>query len=266
MPNRIIKESICWSDTVDKLSFAAECLFTRLITVCDDFGRFDARPQMIRARCFPLRSHITEAEIVKWMAEIFEAPLIEYYEVKGILYAQFLTWDSHQRVRNKRSRIPLPEVKQEVAATCGDLRQTAEISGLNPNPYPNPYPDPESKEPTGDKSPFECCITFSDYLNLSEVYNDKIAFLVTAFKKLHSSAPDIDLEKCGGRLAGMYGKKGKDTGYILKVIWDTASQSIAGSHLDYIDAVLFKNGSKPKLQKDDPDKYVKGKYGHLVIR
>jgi len=93
-------------------------------------------------------------------------------------------------------------------------------------------------------NPLDCCYTFPDYLNAMDAYSDPIAFLVTVFKKLHSNAPDIDMQKCGGRLAGMYGKKGKDTGYILKVIWDTASNCPAGSHLDYIDAALFKNGQK----------------------
>jgi hypothetical protein len=95
-------------------------------------------------------------------------------------------------------------------------------------------------------SAWDCCFTFEHYRNLMEVYPDQIAFLITAFKKLHSNAPDIDMQKCGGRLAGMYGKKGNDTGYILKVIWDTASVGITGSHLDYINAVLFR-GHGPKV-------------------
>ena len=105
----------------------------------------------------------------------------------------------------------------------------------------------------GGKPPFDpwaCCFTFEHYHNLMGVYPDQIAFLVTAFKKLHSNAPDIDIEKCGGRLAGMWSKKGKDTGYILKVIWDTASVGITGSHLDYISAVLFKgHDGKPRGQR-----------------
>jgi phage replication O-like protein O len=122
---------------------------------------------------------------------------------------------------------------------------------------------------------FAVCSTFEDYKNLSDAYQDKVAFLVNAFKKLHSNAPDIDMEKCGGRIAGMYGKKGKDTGFILKIIWDTASMGIAGSHLDYIDAVLFKNYHKGNGHKNintgnngrrerDPDKYIRGRHGHVV--
>jgi len=130
----------------------------------------------------------------------------------------------------------------------------------------------QDKNLTGGKppsiDPIDCCFTYSDYQNLLEVYPDKVALLVTAFKKLHSNAPDIDMQKCGGRIAGMYGKKGKDAGFILKVIWDTASHGIAGSHLDFINAVLFRHTSKPPNGRKplDPDKYVKGKYAHMVQR
>ena len=36
MPNRILKESVCTSDSVNKLSWFEEVLFYRLIVNCDD--------------------------------------------------------------------------------------------------------------------------------------------------------------------------------------------------------------------------------------
>lgn len=48
MPNRIIKESICVSDSIDSLSWFEEVLFYRLIVVCDDYGRFDGRIPIIK--------------------------------------------------------------------------------------------------------------------------------------------------------------------------------------------------------------------------
>ena len=48
MPNRIIKESVCRSDSIDSLSWFEEVLFYRLIVVCDDYGRFDGRPGVSR--------------------------------------------------------------------------------------------------------------------------------------------------------------------------------------------------------------------------
>lgn len=60
MPNRILKESICTSDTLDELTWMEEVFWYRLIVNCDDYGRFDARPAILRSRLFPLKSSVTE--------------------------------------------------------------------------------------------------------------------------------------------------------------------------------------------------------------
>ena len=55
MPNRIIRESICTSESIDGLSWFEEVLFYRLIVSCDDFGRYDGRAAIIKNRLFPLK-------------------------------------------------------------------------------------------------------------------------------------------------------------------------------------------------------------------
>ena len=59
MPNRIIKESIRTSNSINELNWFEECLFYRLIVSCDDFGRFDGRPAIIKGTCFPLKENVT---------------------------------------------------------------------------------------------------------------------------------------------------------------------------------------------------------------
>lgn len=59
MPNRIIKESICTSDTIDQLGWFDEVVFYRLIVNCDDYGRFDGRSAIIKNRLFPLKDTVT---------------------------------------------------------------------------------------------------------------------------------------------------------------------------------------------------------------
>lgn len=65
-----------------------------------------------------------------------------------------------------------------------------------------------------------------------------VAVLVDAFRVLHPGAPSEDLAGLGGRLAGMVRDHPGDQGYILKLIWNTASQDIQGSHLNYIQKAL----------------------------
>jgi len=71
VPNRIIKESICTSDTLDQLSPEEERLFYRLLVQADDFGRFDGRPAVVLAACFPLKVHeITLDQVESWLQRL----------------------------------------------------------------------------------------------------------------------------------------------------------------------------------------------------
>ena len=80
MPNRIIKESICQSDSIDSLTWFEEVLFYRLIVVCDDFGRFDGRIQIIKGSCFPLKD-VTLRQIATALDKLMTVGLVRGYEV-----------------------------------------------------------------------------------------------------------------------------------------------------------------------------------------
>ena len=54
MPNRILREGILDSDRVNKLSWGAEVFYRRLMSVVDDFGRFDARIDLLKSKLYPL--------------------------------------------------------------------------------------------------------------------------------------------------------------------------------------------------------------------
>ena len=85
MPNRILKESICRSDTIDQLSWFEEVLFYRLIVSCDDYGRFDGRPAIIRGTCFPLKD-ITNKTIADALQKLTSVGLVREYYVQGRPY------------------------------------------------------------------------------------------------------------------------------------------------------------------------------------
>jgi hypothetical protein len=149
MPNRILKESICTSDSIDGLSKDAEIFFYRLIVQCDDFGRFDARPSVLRARCFPLRlESVTDALITLWLNELVATNTVQVYQVDGKPFLQFLAWDEHQQVRAKRSKYPAPKSSdsngnhlQSSDSTCArNPIQSESYSESESNPNPNPDP------------------------------------------------------------------------------------------------------------------------------
>jgi hypothetical protein len=110
MPNRILKESICTSENLNGLTPESEIFFYRLITQLDDFGRMDARPAVLRAKCFPLRMDmITEADIKEWLSELEESNLINIYQVEGHSYLCATTWEKHQQRRAKNPKYPGPD-------------------------------------------------------------------------------------------------------------------------------------------------------------
>lgn len=109
MPNRIIRESICTSDTVDQLSWFEEVFFYRLIVNCDDYGRFDARPAVLKSRLFPLKDKITAKAVEDSLKKLATVGLVQLYECDQRPYLQLRTWVKYQNVRTKKSKFPTPE-------------------------------------------------------------------------------------------------------------------------------------------------------------
>ena len=118
MPNRIIKESICTSDSIARLSWFEEVLFYRLIVNCDDFGRFDGRPAIIKNRLFPLKESLTTKAVSEAVNTLVTAGMVALYEFEGKPYLYLPTWHDHQNVRAKRSKFPEP---------CGNVNASASI-------------------------------------------------------------------------------------------------------------------------------------------
>lgn len=132
MPNRIIKESICTSENIDNLTPEEEVFFYRLLVCCDDYGRTDARPQILRAKCFPLRvDKVKEKDIEKWLNSLAKQQLIILYTVEGKPYLQVTTWDKHQQIRAKHSKHPAPSDENVVMIS----------SDINCNQIPSYVPE-----------------------------------------------------------------------------------------------------------------------------
>lgn len=118
MPNRILKESICTSDSIEVLSWFEEVLFYRLIVKCDDYGRYDGRPAIIKGNCFPLKD-VTNKDIEKALDKLSAAGLVRVYEAQGRPYLQLVTWERHQTIRAKKSKYPAIE------ETCMQMQSDA---------------------------------------------------------------------------------------------------------------------------------------------
>ena len=149
-----IRLSLCRSESLNRLSYFDQCLFFRLIVLADDFGRFDARPAIIKGSGFPLDQSATPEEIMAGLARIESEGMIQIYEVEGKSYLQMSAWNKFQRLRNSKQKYPPPggfsDDSHKVAATRGNSPQVAATRGLNPNPNPNPNP---KKNPNPKQNP-----------------------------------------------------------------------------------------------------------------
>lgn len=166
MPNRIIKESIGTSEKIASLSDFEFRVWISLIVSADDAGRGDARPAVIRGRCFPLRERVTVKDVDAAVHGLAAKGCVSLYTVGGKPYFWFPTWSQHQRVRDCKPKFPSPEEADGLResaetvgdfsqsdATCGNSPQTAAECGFNPiqsgsesesNPNPNFCVEPEA--------------------------------------------------------------------------------------------------------------------------
>src|SRR6185369_2654558 len=113
MPNRILREGINESEAVNKLSMEGELFYRRLMSVVDDFGRFEANPIILASRLFALQpKRWTAAKISAALKECSrvmitpDEPLVLCYTVSG---KQFLQMNRFRQRTRSQSKYPDPE-------------------------------------------------------------------------------------------------------------------------------------------------------------
>ena len=141
MPNRIIKESLCTSDSINELNDFEFRLWIGLIVSADDAGRGDARPAIIKGRVFPLRDRVTVKSIEDALHGLATCGCVSLYTVGGKPYYRFPTWTAHQRIDRAKPKYPAPEdgeptpvppVRGNPPQVAADRRESRAESNTNP--------------------------------------------------------------------------------------------------------------------------------------
>jgi hypothetical protein len=114
MPQRFLRPGLTTSDAWNSVSFPAQSFFIRLLTLVDDFGRYDGRVLVLHGQCFALRSDITPQETAALRSELHDSGLISVYQAAGKEFIQINKW--HERARGKVSRYPDADKPQDSAA------------------------------------------------------------------------------------------------------------------------------------------------------
>jgi len=117
MPNRILREGIITSEPVNSLSWAEEVFYRRLHSVVDDFARYFAKPELLRAACYPLQlDKVGNQDIVKWLEATQKAGLIRVYTIENKEYLQVLSF--RQKERAKQSKFPCWSCANQMPCKC----------------------------------------------------------------------------------------------------------------------------------------------------
>jgi hypothetical protein len=143
MPQRFLKPGLRTSERWNAVSREAQALYIGLLTLVDDYGRYDGRVSVIWSECFAVwndqnpQNIVTQERAAKLCQELHTSDLVAIYEVNGKRFLQFANWT--ERARGK-SRWPDP-------VAGNPLRFPAESCGIlppSPSPQSSPAPAPAS--------------------------------------------------------------------------------------------------------------------------
>lgn len=242
MSNRLIKESILTSPNFNRLSIGADALFYRLLLLTDDHGCFRADPSIVRGLCYPLKPNIRNREIACWLDEIEKAGMIKQWQESDKKYAVFVTFRKHQRLKNARRKTPEPPAQIMMLLDESPPKENLELEEelrTKNSKEKNPLVIPPLATENQIKQ------SFSD---LDNVYltNEQYASLLSRFGQEETG-------KWIEKLSLWKSAKGKTTrdDYATILRWNLMDQE---------KQVAQKGKSK------DPDRFVKGKFGHMVNR
>lgn len=110
MPTRMLREGILDSERVNRLDDEEENFYRRLMSIVDDYGRFEANRAKLRARLYPLKlDKKSEERIGDLLLACVRERLVFLYPSHGKTYLQLLAFN--QQMRSK-SKCPPPDDKQ----------------------------------------------------------------------------------------------------------------------------------------------------------
>lgn len=136
MPQRFLKPGLTTSKRWNRCSLLAQSFYVRLITLVDDYGRYEGDPELLRSMAFPYGkpdgSMLTVEEAESLLAELVSRELLVRYEVQGKRCLALTRWRERPRVASRYPDPPHP--MQTFANICEQM--------LPPSPSPSPVPSP----------------------------------------------------------------------------------------------------------------------------
>lgn len=139
MPQRFLRPGIRTSPRWNAVSHRACRLYIAILTLADDYGRYDGRPSVLWADAFavwnaqnPPQVAVIPPQVAADCGELQAAGLVGFYEVDGRMYLQVFQWQERPRGKSK-----WPDPQQEFASNLPQIASkppqlAAEIGGILP--------------------------------------------------------------------------------------------------------------------------------------
>ena len=171
MPDRPLREGIKTSVAMTQVNWFGQVLYLRLLVTVDDFGRYDARPAILRAYLFPLDSDkVRDAEVSRGLADCEKAGLLRVYGSSDRPVLVIEKW--RNKPRAKKSKWPQPPAGIEAWR----------VVDANGNAAPG------TKENANDNAA-ECLKSMQIASNCEQMHSD-----ASACPQLQADAPETETE------------------------------------------------------------------------
>lgn len=170
MPQRFLKPGITNSERWNSISWSAQSLFIRLLTIVDDYGRYDGRSPVIHGQCFSLYNAINPERPVKlqetdkMLQEIAATHLVDIYVSEGKTVLQITQWTERLR-EGVKEKWPARKLQEVAEDSCKNL----------PSPSSSPSSSDSSSTPlvleVEIQKPKETSSQWLELLQKSEAYS-----------------------------------------------------------------------------------------------
>ena len=143
MPNRVIREGFLDSEKINSLSDQEQIFYIRLLLVVDDYGRYDARPELIKSRCYPVTDK-RQSIVSTMLTKLNKVGLLVLYNVDNKNYLEICNYN--QRLRQKREKYPAPNIGVIVECLTDDSYVRPESNPIQSESEKNIETNPNPKE------------------------------------------------------------------------------------------------------------------------
>jgi len=105
MPGRYLRDGVLSSAKMAKLTHPASNFWYKLLSIVDDYGRYELRIIPIKNNTFQAQDNVTEKEIIAWLKELIIAKLVERFDdTTGKKCFELLTFRQQFRSKSKYPR------------------------------------------------------------------------------------------------------------------------------------------------------------------